>query len=579
MTDGLSLDVIVSFSEIFDENPESLEYYLKGINRQILLNTAAFFLGFRNHNSEFAEYGDFLSMYFRKENEKIGSEIFFRLNKLQEKTNGRLVIVYPVTMLQLFEFCFQNSNDEETQTESEIEVSVFKAILFLNEENINLQKKSGTSTKEVSASLALPALALSQTFPYSDLVNYDISEVLTGQLIKSIFLFEFLEVNDATTILLKNFLENFGCGDWKYFLKSIFPLAIPVLNPQKEAHIDIIIQKGEKFQEGWTIFRKLIVGDEEILDGYDFKKIRSKPFYKVEEGIYRMINGLFVVELVHKGLYFKLTEINNSLPVISQIKNFRSFYCDEFSEKYLFYKLLQSIYKNKYIEYSGEELKEFGVSAEPDYYIRNGNNIFLFESKDIMINASIKSSYDFDLYDSEFKKKLYFDIKDEKIQKKAVLQLIYTIERLLLKKLDFDTNYKSTSIHIYPILILHDRQFNVAGLNVIVNNWFQEELKKLKEKGIQVDKVKPLTIIDIDTLIFHQDLFRDKVLKLNLILDEYFKFITFDQKRKYTSKEHVMRYAKRTIMNFSLFISNYVIDHKIRRVPKMLIEKGITLLK
>ena len=124
---------------------------------------------------------------------------------------------------------------------------------------------------------------------------------------------------------------------------------------------------------------------------------------------------------------------------------------------------------------------------------------------------------------------------------------------------------------------MHDHQFNIAGLNVVVNSWFQTELAKLKEKGLPTDKVKPLVIIDIDTLIFHQDLFRDRALKLNQILDEYFKFITIDNKKKYIDNKHTKEYAKRTVITFSHFISNYVKLNKIRRVPKMIIEKGITI--
>ena len=113
--------------------------------------------------------------------------------------------------------------------------------------------------------------------------------------------------------------------------------------------------------------------------------------------------------MLHKGVYFKLYEINNGLVKPEKVKgNFRSFYCDEFSEKILLYKTLNSIFKNKYKELSGEEIKtNYNIDAEPDYYIRNGNSIFLFESKDILINATIKSTYDFTQYESEFRKKLY----------------------------------------------------------------------------------------------------------------------------------------------------------------------------
>jgi hypothetical protein len=167
--------------------------------------------------------------------------------------------------------------------------------------------------------------------------------------------------------------------------------------------------------------------------------------------------------------------------------------------------------------------------------------------------------------------------KKDKIENKAVLQLIHNIENIITKQFSFDTHYKVNSLTIYPILILHDHQFNIAGLNVIVNSWFQTELIKLKERGLPTDKVKPITIIDIDTLLFHQDLLRDRVIRLNNIIDEYFRFITFDHKKKYLDQEHVKKYAERTVLTFSLFISNYVFENKISRVPKMIMEKGITL--
>jgi len=577
MTDGINLSILVSFSEVFEEPPQSLSIYLTGISRSKLLNASAFFLGFSNHDSEFDDYKQFLSMFFRQENSQIANEIFLKLNRLQEKAQSELVIVNPLTILQLFEFCFENLTDEESQTETEVEINIFKAILLLNEQNISKQNIALTSSKVAPENLKLAALSFSQTFPYSELINYDSSEVLNGQMIKSVFLFEFLQSNPKTNVLLISFLKHFDCPDWQYFLKSIFPLSFAVVQTKQEAHVDIVIEKGEKFDITCEFLEKLSVTDTEELDDYDFSKIRSKPFYKVSDGVYRIINGLFVMEMIHKGIFFKLAEINNNLPEENKIKNFRSFYCDEFSEKYLLYKLLNSIYKNRYIEYSGEKIKELGVTAEPDYYIRNGNHLFLFESKDILINSSIKSSYDYSLYEPEFKKKLYFEIKDDKIQKKAVLQLINNIEAILTRKLEFDTNYKATSIHIYPLLILHDRQFNVAGLNLIVNSWFQEELQKLKGKGIFIDKVKPITIIDIDTLLFHQDIFRNRILKLNQILDDYFKFITFDQNRKYNNEDHVRKYAKRTVVSFSLFLSNYTSDRKIWKAPKMILDKGASL--
>ena len=218
------------------------------------------------------------------------------------------------------------------------------------------------------------------------------------------------------------------------------------------------------------------------------------------------------------------------------------------------------------------------MNGEPDYYVRNGNHQFLWESKDILINANIKSSYDFAQYEAAFRKKLYYDDKGGgKIENKAVLQLIKNVERSLTREFPFDTGYKPHLIQIYPILILHDHQYNVPGLNVLVNSWFMGELGKMKERGIDTKNVRQLIIIDIDTLIFHQDILRDRRIKLEEIIDAYIKFITPVMGPKYLTPEELDRAMKRTVVSFSTFLMNYVSDRKLKRIPKMVMSKGISL--
>ena len=219
MTSGFTIDLLVTFSEVFDEEPKDLKAYLTGISRSKLLNVGAFFLGFANRNSEFKDYKALLSMFFRQENNLLANEIYAKLNKLQQKENAELIIVNPLTFLQLFEFCFDNLTEDDSQTEAESEVNIFKSILYLNEQNIKFQNVAFTSTQDVGDVSKLAAMSLSQSFPYSELINYDESEVLAGQMIKSIFFFEFLESDPRTNTLLTEFLKHFESQDWKTFLK------------------------------------------------------------------------------------------------------------------------------------------------------------------------------------------------------------------------------------------------------------------------------------------------------------------------------------------------------------------------
>src|SRR5690606_38611010 len=166
------------------------------------------------------------------------------------------------------------------------------------------------------------------------------------------------------------------------------------------------------------------------------------------------------------------------------------------------------VYSNPNISMSGDEINTQGC---PDYYIRKGSNIMIFESKDFLIPAPVKESCDFEQYEKEFKKSLYYKEKDGKITKKAVLQLIENVRRILDKTNDFDANYDLSRINIYPILITHDNQYDVVGFNNLLNHWFQTELSKLVAEGYRIRSVRPLTVVNIDSLIFHQDTLNSKV--------------------------------------------------------------------
>ena len=184
------------------------------------------------------------------------------------------------------------------------------------------------------------------------------------------------------------------------------------------------------------------------------------------------------------------------------------------------------------MEFTGAEMKASGIDAEPDYYIRRGNYVFPFESKDILITAETKTSRDFNLISEAFKSKFYFEDVGVKISNKAVLQIVKNIGRILRMEMPFDNVYKARSLRIYPVLVIHDQQYNLVGLNIFVNEWFVAEIQKLKDTGVDVDRVEKLTIIDIDTLIYYQDVFMSRKLILDKVIDEYYHFITLDKKRK-----------------------------------------------
>lgn len=203
--------------------------------------------------------------------------------------------------------------------------------------------------------------------------------------------------------------------------------------------------------------------EKDKLDENDFLTLRARPFYKIKDGVYRIIFNLFVVEKLFKGIYFQLRIVNKQLPEKQQLNDdeLRRLYCYDFSEKILLYKILEIIYPTKCIKLSGQQLSDMKIDGAPDYYIRKGKNILLFESKNFLIKAAKKTSFDYSVYKEEFAKNLYHEeLPNGKRKLGAVMQLINSIRRLLKNEFPPDKSYHYRDVFIYPILVTHDHQIN-----------------------------------------------------------------------------------------------------------------------
>ena len=347
------------------------------------------------------------------------------------------------------------------------------------------------------------------------------------------------------------------------------PLTISAIKNDKESHIDIVVPPGENFEKDCAFIEKLIVLENDELDENDFKTLRSKPFYKVQEGVYRIIFNLFVIEKIFKGVYFLLRDVNDNLPADIKIPDLKSFFGNEFSEKILLYKILESIYHDKCTKFSGQELTNMKIDGAPDYYIRKGKNILLFESKDFLIKADKKQSFDFNIFEEEFQRILYYEnLSSGKVKRKAVKQLANSIRKILKKEFYTDTKYFCKDIFIYPILLTHDSQYDVLGFNYLVNYWFQKEIEILKNEGLFIYHIRPLVVVNIDALIFHQIGLSDTI-PLHDVLKLYIDQINVKLISKFkTFKEY--KDGLSHLIPFSIFIDKYFHKKGINKIMPIL---------
>ncbi len=379
----IDMEFLLEFKNVFqDEDQLTIEEYLMGCSRNIVLRAATFLLGLRTGNSKYEDNRELLRLIFGFENNGLANDIYNKIKRIEE--SGTTVrIENPYSSLKLFECFFSKSEEEkQTQTDAQFEVNFFKAYLVLNSEFVKRQEVVITSTEELDVSIKPPAMIFCMHYPVFDKVNYDIRQIWATQFIKAFYLFEFLQSHTKTKKLLDQFLSYFGCTSWREYLSNLVPLTIPAIQREKESHVDITVKRGEKFKSGCEFVEKLIVKDNDSLNVNDFLTIRAKPLYKISEGVYRIIMNLFVVEKVFKGTYFHLRDINLRLPNNERIAEIKSFYGSEFSEKTLVYKVVSKIFPPGGISLSGEQMSI--RNGYPDYYIRRGKEYFLIRVKGLL---------------------------------------------------------------------------------------------------------------------------------------------------------------------------------------------------
>lgn len=559
------------FNLIFpDEQPKDLVEYFNGIDKEFLKKAGAFLLGLNNKNSKWADPQDFVQQFFSQGNAEIANEILHRIQNLGDEHNYS--IPYEVSSLKLFEYVFDNEiPNDNVLTQEEQEINIFKAYLLLNQLNTEEAGKiTGASLVDVPTDRKPAAALIANHFHNFDLTNYDLDKLFSTQMIRSIMFFEFLENEPHAKSLLTAFYEKFGVTDYKDFLKRLIPISAAIAMKDKESYTDIDVSNNEDLKSNIDFLEKLIVEDTEKIEGLDFKGLRSKPLYKVEEGLYRIISPLFALELLYNGLYWKLKETNEALPDDERIKDFNGMKTLKFSEIFSLHKILKKYFGNRYLQYSGEQL-DANYDGAPDYYVRNGKRVFLFESKDILTTAEVKESTDFLKIEKLLSDKLY--------KPKGIMQIIANVKKALTNTFGFDNKVNPNTVIIYPILILHNRMFMTAGMNKLLNHWFNDELEKLQQEGFNVSKVRPLVIIDIDTLIFNQDVFISKKLDFEECLieyqDTYINFTTAG--RKYVSERAAIDALTDSYMPFSLFLDSKVDKLGLRKIPAELMERGYTL--
>ncbi|MBC9909840.1 hypothetical protein [Chitinophaga varians] len=408
--------------------------------------------------------------------------------------------------LNLIQYLLVHADAQSVRNLDSEDYSVMlKLLLWFNAEELHHQVDAfewdGTGTTEKYADLIM--FAHIRDIENRNFKNYAI------QVIKIHYFFEFCSTHSDYGTLLDKFLTALNLPSYEHYL---WHLISPILKMMTTVPPSPSMELRDK--PVFDFFRRLSINGYAAIDN-DYKQIRSYPLFAFENSHFIFLDFRFFVDKLYNGFLFDFAAITG-LP-FSKLKQQLG---DGFSEHVLFYTTIAGCFANYgNVRKSGAELKQKLLSGEPDYYLRKGQNVCLFEFKDILLPATVKYAKKIEDIKNGIAERLERDISGKR---KGITQLLNSVSMLLegiyqKSGIDDITN----DVIIYPIIVHTDVSLECAGVNYFLNDRMQHHIKELK---LPENKIAPLVIIHIETLIQLQEYFCDGHLDLIDCLEAYHKY-------------------------------------------------------
>ncbi len=524
----MQIETNIAYKDLFqDYDTIEISNLLAGIPSKNALEIICHFLA-QIHTKEKATNRQLT--YLRQWLTKIPAEIQTECNafveRISKKKNVKFNFLNNASLLILVEHIIANYNELEIQESlsSEQELNLLKSYLYSSQTWIDKQKFNG---EKITITEELIRLLLPIQLPYVEILEFKDFRL---QFLKAINFFKFCESNELFNNYLKVFLESNNLKSWQEYLINLLNLYTSTLLNDTTPSIEVF---HETHSEITNWLDTLCVDINSFRSSNDFLGLREKPLFKFKDNQYLYLNLNFFIDKIFQGVQFDFAsalakneiEYNGKI-IAGYVSNergkvgFKSIWGEIYSENHLLYPTLEYIFSNKkYISYSGERMKEFLGDGEPDYYVRDKAKIYLFEYKDVLLNAGVKHSYDYETIEKEIFKKF---VSNQRGDDKGVSQLINSISDIIENKYNSFDDFDFNKAIIYPIIIYNHIDFNTPGINYILNKKFKEIID---EKGLEKKlEIKNLSLIDLDSFIKFQDLFKKKKITLNHCLNEHFKF-------------------------------------------------------
>lgn len=410
---------------------------------------------------------------------------------------------------QLLLQCGDKINPERELTVSEIG-KVLKIYLYCNKVWLDQQQ-------DKMAGLDYTSLSIKVDLPYAE---FKYHKDFKSALYKSRFFFDYCEQDKKLRPFIQQLLKERNVSSYSEYIIHLFlfycdSIQSPIIKKQQDAFssfFSIYVVENTSCSKIW----------DDGLKGLSY--LRDHFLLETSDGKYVLLNPGMLIDKMYQGVIFDLWKVieehqDSQNPTFKSFPDYKSYLGDDFSEHYLFYDVIRHCFDySDLVCFSGEELKNRRVKAEPDFYIRKDNFIFLFEYKDLIFPDRDKYSNDINII-----KATIFDriCKDDGIKKrKGGGQLLETIDHIVNSHSmdNIDRPHEDTDL-FFPIIVTTDKVFDALGVNAIVVGEFVR-LYKVYHAGLKSHVGAPI-IINLDNLIDLMYRLHMGALKLSDLLKDY----------------------------------------------------------